>query len=441
MAKKPQESAGARAQREKPTGIDRFAVPETTRPQPRTDRKTSDGRTRRTSKQKKTARTTQTSARQSGGQRPAGSKGRSSQTARTTAVQPTTGARQSTAVQERRRAQSGLTAQVKGTQKLTPQKQGVTQRPLGGARTGRDRVQHLRKIVRRKERRARLTKIFAVLLSLVCGILALTAFFRVDTIEVVGLTRYDTQDVLNTFGVKKGDNLFFCDSWRGQERLLAQYPYFEDVTVERDLPSHMIVTVTESQPIAVVNGTQGGWFVLDKNCRVLARTDQEGAKNIAEVLGLRTAGAEAGQMLTAEDPDALEALKTLANGLDQVGLGGKATLYNLQDLNSIWFMYEQRFAVCIGDTQNLGHKLALLQALVTGDQFTPSDKGSINLALGDRAITNTSLSAGEIEKTVRGQATIEHIEGSDESTKTTGDTDTSDTDSTDDTDSDSSEEE
>lgn len=440
MAKKPQESAGARAQRERPTGMDRFAVPETTRPQTRTDRKTESGRTRRTSKQKKTARTAQTSARQNGGPRPAGSTGRSSQQ---TAVRPaqTTGTRQQTAVQERRRPQSGLTAQVQGTQKLTPQKQGVTQRPLGGARTGRDRVQHLRKIVRRKERRARLTKIFGIVLSLVCGILALTAFFRVDTIEVVGLTRYETQDVLNTFGVKKGDNLFFCDSWRGQERLLAQYPYFENVTVERDLPSRMIVTVTESQPIAVVNGTQGGWFVLDKNCRVLARTDQEGAKDIAEVLGLRTAGAEAGQTLQAEDPDALEALKTLANGLDQVGLGGKATLYNLQDLNSIWFMYEQRFAVCIGDTQNLGHKLALLQALVTGDQFTPSDKGSINLALGDRAITNTSLSAGEIEKTVRGQATIQHIEGSDESTKSTGDTDTSNSDQTDETDSDSGAEE
>lgn len=440
MAKKPQESAGARAQRERPTGMDRFAVPETTRPQTRTDRKTENGRTRRTSKQKKTARPAQTSARQNGGPRPAGSTGRSSQQ---TAARPaqTAGTRQQTAVQERRRPQSGLTAQVQGTQKLTPQKQGVTQRPLGGARTGRDRVQHLRKIVRRKERRARLTKIFGIVLSLVCGILALTAFFRVDTIEVVGLTRYETQDVLNTFGVKKGDNLFFCDSWRGQERLLAQYPYFENVTVERDLPNRMIVTVTESQPIAVVNGTQGGWFVLDKNCRVLARTDQEGAKDIAEVLGLRTAGAEAGQTLQAEDPDALEALKTLANGLDQVGLGGKATLYNLQDLNSIWFMYEQRFAVCIGDTQNLSHKLALLQALVTGDQFTPSDKGSINLALGDRAITNTSLSAGEIEKTVRGQATIEHIEGADESTKSTGDTDTSNGDQTDETDSDSGAEE
>lgn len=415
MAKRENERAQSGEKREQLTGLDRFAVPERTPPQTGGNRRTGENRAKRASKQKK-----QTASRSG------------SAPARTQTAQPSgkrTQAKQGTQVAKRPSGQSGMTARVQGTQKLTPQKQGVTQRPLGGGRTGRDRVQHLRKIVRRKERRARLTKIIAVLLSLVCGVLALTAFFRVEQLEIVGLTRYDTQDVLNTFGIKQGDNLFFCDSLRGQKRLLAQYPYFESVSVERDLPSRMVVTVKEAQPIAVVNSTQGGWFVLDKDCRVLERTDQEGAKDAAEVLGLRTPGAEPGQTLPAEDPEALEALKTLANGLDKVGLGGKATLYNLQDLDSIWFLYEERFAVCVGDTKNLDHKLAILQALVTGDQFSPSDKGSINLALGDRAITNTSLSAGEVEKTARGQATIQHIENTSDDTEGESDQDTSDSDS------------
>ena len=415
MAKRENERAQSGEKREQLTGLDRFAVPERTPPQTGSERRTGENRAKRASKQKK-----QTASRSG------------SAPARTQTAQPSgkrTQATQGTQPSKRPSGQSGMTARVQGTQKLTPQKQGVTQRPLGGGRTGRDRVQHLRKIVRRKERRARLTKIIAVLLSLVCGVLALTAFFRVEQLEIVGLTRYDTQDVLNTFGIKQGDNLFFCDSLRGQKRLLAQYPYFESVSVERDLPSRMVVTVKEAQPIAAVNSTQGGWFVLDKDCRVLERTDQEGAKDAAEVLGLRTAGAEPGQTLPAEDPDVLEALKTLANGLDKVGLGGKATLYNLQDLDSIWFLYEERFAVCVGDTKNLDHKLAILQALVTGDQFSPSDKGSINLALGDRAITNTSLSAGEVEKTARGQATIQHIENTSDDTEGESDQDTSDSDS------------
>ena len=415
MAKRENERAQSGEKREQLTGLDRFAVPERTPPQTGSERRTGENQAKRAPKQKK-----QTASR-------SGSAPARTQTAQSSGKRTQT--KQGTQVARRPSGQCGMTARVQGTQKLTPQKQGVTQRPLGGGRTGRDRVQHLRKIVRRKERRARLTKIIAVLLSLVCGVLALTAFFRVEQLEIVGLTRYDTQDVLNTFGIEKGDNMFFCDSLRGQKRLLAQYPYFESVSVERDLPSRMVVTVKEAQPIAAVNSTQGGWFVLDKDCRVLERTDQEGAKGAAEVLGLRTPGAEPGQTLPAEDPDVLEALKTLANGLDKVGLGGKATLYNLQDLDSIWFLYEERFAVCVGDTKNLDHKLAILQALVTGDQFSPSDKGSINLALGDRAITNTSLSAGEVEKTARGQATIQHIENTSDDTGEESDQDTSDSDS------------
>lgn len=415
MAKRENERVQSGEKREQLTGLDRFAVPERTPPQTGSERRTGENRAIRASKQKK-----QTASR-------SGSASARTQTAQSSGKRTQT--KQGTQVARRPSGQSGMTARVQGTQKLTPQKQGVTQRPLGGGRTGRDRVQHLRKIVRRKERRARLTKIIAVLLSLVCGVLALTAFFRVEQLEIVGLTRYDTQDVLNTFGIEKGDNMFFCDSVRGQKRLLAQYPYFESVSVERNLPSRMVVTVKEAQPIAAVNSTQGGWFVLDKDCRVLERTDQEGAKGAAEVLGLRTPGAEPGQALPAEDPDVLEALKTLANGLDKIGLGGKATLYNLQDLDSIWFLYEERFAVCVGDTKNLDHKLAILQALVTGDQFSPSDKGSINLALGDRAITNTSLSAGEVEKTARGQATIQHIENTSDDTGEESDQDTSDSDS------------
>lgn len=415
MAKRENERVQSGEKREQLTGLDRFSVPERTPPQTGSERRTGENRAKRASKQKK-----QTASR-------SGSASARTQTAQSSGKRTQT--KQGTQVAKRPSGQSGMTARVQGTQKLTPQKQGVTQRPLGGGRTGHDRVQHLRKIVRRKERRARLTKTIAVLLSLVCGVLALTAFFRVEQLEIVGLTRYDTQDVLNTFGIKQGDNLFFCDSLRGQKRLLAQYPYFESVSVERDLPSRIVVTVKEAQPIAAVNSTQGGWFVLDKDCRVLERTDQEGAKDAAEVLGLRTPGAEPGQTLPAEDPDVLEALKTLANGLDKVGLGGKATLYNLQDLDSIWFLYEKRFAVCVGDTKNLDHKLAILQALVTGDQFSPSDKGSINLALGDRAITNTSLSAGEVEKTARGQATIQHIENTSDDTEGESDQDTSDSDS------------
>lgn len=404
MANKPKDNTATRSAREQPTGLARFAVPEAdTQPHARTAGSTKSNTTRKgaSTGRKKSSGSKRSSSQQQSRQKSAKTSGSSRPSSQT--------ARKQTASRTKGNA-AGMQMRVSGTQHLTPQKQGATRRPLAAGRTGRARSLHLQKIVKRKERRARLSKIIAIVLSLVCGVFALTTFFRVDAVEIQGLSRYPADEVRTTFGVQQGDNLFFCDSARGKNRLLKQYPYFESVSVERDLPNRMILKITESKPIAAVNGTQGGWFILDKNCRVLARTDQSGAQDTAEVMGVRTAGAEPGQQLTAEQPEALEALKELANALDTVGLGGKATLYNLEDLNSIWFLYEDRFAVCVGDTSELEHKLAILYELLTGDQFTPSDKGTINLSLGDRAITNTSLSEGEVERTARGQAELQHID-------------------------------
>lgn len=296
------------------------------------------------------------------------------------------------------------------TTRITPHKQpSNSRRPMAPGRTERERSLHLRKVIKRKERRARMYKFMAVFLSLICGVLALTTFFQVESIEIEGLSRYTMDEVQQTLGIQQGDNLFFCDRKGAEKRLQVQYPYFESVWIERDMPNRLVVHIKEAQPIAVVNGIQGGWFVLDKNCRVLERTDQSGANGIAQVMGIRTSGAEPGQALTADNIQAVEDLKTLANALDTAGLGGKAMLYNLQDTDNIWFLYEERFAVCVGDTSELPRKLAILDALIQGDQFTPSDRGSINLALGDRAITNTNLSAIDVLKTVRGQMDIERI--------------------------------
>mgnify|MGYP000595111971 CR=1 FL=1 len=312
--------------------------------------------------------------------------------------------RQAQAEQRRKAGSQSQTTRMTPTQQ--PQN---SRRPMAPGRTERERSLHLRKVIKRKERRARMYKWAAVFLSLVCGILALTTFFQVESIAIEGLSRYAADEIEQALGIQQGDNLFFCDRKGAEKRLQAQYPYFESVWIERDMPNQLIVHIKEAKPIAAVNGIQGGWFVLDKNCRVLERTDQSGANGIAQVMGIRTSGAEAGQTLTADNIQAVEDLKILANALDTAGLAGKAMLYNLQDSDNIWFLYEERFAVCVGDTGELPRKLAILDALIQGDQFTPSDRGSINLALGDRAITNTNLSAIDVLKTARGQMDIERI--------------------------------
>lgn len=326
-----------------------------------------------------------------------------------------------------RRQSAGMQVQVGDPgRRMRPQKAAVTTRQAGGPvpsdpRSQAARSQRLRRIVRRKDRRARLTKVFAALLTAACSLFALTAFFQIDAIEFRGLTRYKAADVLATFGVKTGENMFFCDSWRGARRVKAAYPYFSDVRVTRTLPDKLILNVTEAVPAAAVNGKQGGWFILDRDARVLEKTNEQAASGIAEVLGLDTAGAAPSQPLTVEQPEVLSDLKALMAALDENGFLDKVQLYNLKNRERIWFQYDGRYAVCVGEAKDLAQKLAMLRELMDQELFSPSDKGTIDLSKAGQAVTDMSLTTAQVRRTARGEATLQHV-GADEEDET-GETD------------------
>lgn len=289
-------------------------------------------------------------------------------------------------------------------QRLRPQR---TQPAVRSAAAARARSERLRRIVRRKDRRARLVKVFAALLSVACSLFALTAFFEIREIGFRGLSHYKADQVLETFGVTVGDNLFLCDSWRGAHRLEAAYPYFLDVRITRELPSKLIINITEAKPAAVVNGRQGGWYIMDQTGRVLEKTDEQSAKEVAEVLGLDTVGSAPGTALQVEqEPEKLEDLKTLLAALDRAELLDEVTMYNVTKRERIWFQYSDRFAVCVGSADELDDKLAMLRQLLEEELFSPSDKGTIDLSQTGRAVTDMSLTAAQVRAAVRGQSAL-----------------------------------
>ena len=57
-----------------------------------------------------------------------------------------------------------------------------------------------------------LYKLLSVLVICAAVVMALTLFFRVDTIEVTGTERYTEKDVIEASGIQLGDNLFLLNA-------------------------------------------------------------------------------------------------------------------------------------------------------------------------------------------------------------------------------------
>lgn len=75
-------------------------------------------------------------------------------------------------------------------------------------------------------------------------------FFRVERVEVVGTRYMAPHDVLALSGITSASSLFDdADAWRAA---LEDHPLVAAVRVERDLPSTVVLHVTEAEPVAFV---------------------------------------------------------------------------------------------------------------------------------------------------------------------------------------------
>ena len=97
----------------------------------------------------------------------------------------------------------------------------------------------------RKTRRVRFTWLYGVisaLLILAAVVGGCIVFFRVDTINVQGNSRYTQEEIVAASGIEQGDNMFLINKFQVIDQMISQLTYLDDVTIRRGLPSTLNVT-------------------------------------------------------------------------------------------------------------------------------------------------------------------------------------------------------
>ena len=121
--------------------------------------------------------------------------------------------------------------------------------------------------------RRRIPYRFVFLLIAVGGLIVAANLWKsrltVDDIRVEGNRVVDTNEILQLAHVRAGAKLYDLDLMAIRNDVLS-HDFIRDVTVERDLPSTLIIRVTERSPIAMVN--RSGIRYLDQDGVVLPQS-------------------------------------------------------------------------------------------------------------------------------------------------------------------------
>lgn len=152
----------------------------------------------------------------------------------------------------------------------------------------------------RPKNRRRLTVLGGILLVvvIVVGVAVLSPLFKADSVEVEGTVRLDPEQVTEAASGIEGRNLLFADTG-DTAAAVSQLPWVEKVTVSRQWPSTVKVSVTEYDAVGVTDSGDGP-AVFNERGRIFLRGESpEGAVHVTASEDDGPALAAAGEAVSA----------------------------------------------------------------------------------------------------------------------------------------------
>ena len=235
----------------------------------------------------------------------------------------------------------------------------------------------------RQRRSGALFKVLAVLITAVAILLAMSVFFKISRIDVAGAESYSAEEIVKASGIEIGENLFFVDRFGAAARVFAALPYIDSVTVTRQLPNHILITVTESSAVAAVD-YEGQLYAVNHNGKVISAVDASEAESLIRVTGIELKEPEPGAQLVAVKADAgkLDTLIALLQEMFARSITQEVQDIDLSDATNPAFTYLERFTVRVGANENIGYKLGMLMSAV--EQLSDYESGTIDLSVDDK---------------------------------------------------------
>ncbi|MFQ5574192.1 MAG: cell division protein FtsQ/DivIB [Terriglobia bacterium] len=225
-----------------------------------------------------------------------------------------------------------------------------------------EHVEHRVAVVKRLLRRypyvflAPLGGLLAVLFLLVVR----PVFLEVARVNVVGNAHFTSGQIREVAKAPTEASFFSFPSRRVRANLLAE-SRIRTVTVKRDFPSTVVITVAERRPIARVKH-EGTWILIDGEAVVLGPGRGAAAQALPRIERLRVADLPEGkQVRTASLDNALKALSSLDKDLKRVVRSVRAG-----SVDEMMLITEEGIEILYGEADKVEQKNYVLKKILAG---------------------------------------------------------------------------
>ena len=256
-----------------------------------------------------------------------------------------------------------------------------------------------------------LLTITAVVIAIVFG---MSIFFKVETVLVSGCDKYTAWDVSEASGVEIGSNLITISRAQISGNIISKLPYVGKVRVGINLPDTVNIEITELDVVYTIEDSDGEWWFMNDQGRIIEQTDRVTAESYTRVLGVKIEAPQVGQQAIAKEEqtqtvpvteaatneagetivtemmvqptvmqgtagaEKLSTALTVLQELSTNSISGDIDSVDVTSKTAIELSYDDRFQVNLGDLSQLSYKISALKATV--NQMESYESGHLDLS-------------------------------------------------------------
>lgn len=231
------------------------------------------------------------------------------------------------------------------------------------------RSERQRRKARRSIRRRIIFKIAFLIMTVVVAFLAVTIFFKIDTIEANSTEHYKQDELISASGIEIGDNLFKFRTSAIEKKLLEKYPYLASVSVTRSLPSTLVIKAVDSVPAAAINLANGGYCLIDEKGKLLEQVSTV-PEDLPTVTGVTADNMTEGKYLPSNSKS--ELLVDITKVLKEKEIVSNVDFINVSCVTDVRIGYLGRLDVRLGQADKLKEKIQMM-VHIAENELSPSD--------------------------------------------------------------------
>lgn len=207
--------------------------------------------------------------------------------------------------------------------------------------------------------------LFLVLTAVLVAVCFLV-FFKLETVKIEGSSRYSDEEILKAFGVEMGENLYSFNADELEEQLVKGLPYLSTVEIERDLPSTVVIRVSEKQPDMFVE-IEGDRYLLTDNMQILEYTSDPSKLYGLLKLDMQpetVARCIVGEKLLFSDIRTGDVISEAYREITEAGITSRIDYIDANNRFGIYVGIDGKYDIYMGDIEEFDTKLAFAMGIL-----------------------------------------------------------------------------